>query len=307
MRDQDTSQGRVHGRAGRALLAGLAAGCLALLGGAAPASASTEIKGRAGKEVFKKFVDCPVSAGEYCTYGETLSGEFKIGNKTTPIEHPLILQGGLPSLGHLGALTEELIPPLYGAEEVSRTPQTIPGGLTGLGETGGPVTATSELVNGGTVLVAPGKLYGAGVAVTLPIKIHLQNEQLGENCYIGSDEDPVVLELTDSRTEPPEGVEPIEGKRGEQVGILKGRALELRGNTLVSNTFAVPAATGCGTSPLNEAAVTAAVNANAGLPSAAGNNVAILNGNVLNAQSKWVAKYDKKEIRAKEKAARAGK
>ena len=46
------------------VLVGLAAGCLALLGGAAP-SLATEIKGKAAKEEFKKFVDCPISKGEY--------------------------------------------------------------------------------------------------------------------------------------------------------------------------------------------------------------------------------------------------
>ena len=286
------------------LLTGLLAGCLALAG-AAPALGWGEIKGKAGKEVFKKFANCPIHSGEYCIYGETLSGEFKIGNKTTTIENPIILQGGIASLGTASELDQTLIPPLYGAEEASKSPQEIPGGLTGLGETGGPVFATSELA--GTVIVAPGELFGTEPAVTLPIKIHLENEQLGEHCYIGSNENPVVLHLTDARTSPPEGTEPIEGKRGNIVGIIKGRGLELEGNTLVDNTFSVPAATGCGTSPLNEAAVTAAVNANAGLPAAAGKNVAILNGNQFNAHSNWVAKYDKKEIKAKEKAAEAGK
>jgi len=289
-------------RVGRFAVAGLAVVCLALLSGWAPSSAGAfgEIKGKAGKEMFKKFVNCPISRGEYCTYAETLSGEFKIGSKTSPIEHPIILQGGLPSLGKIGELTMELIPPLYGAEELSRTPQTIPGGLTGLSESiGGPVTATAELAKGHPVIVSPAELFGIEPAVTLPIKIHLENQELGEDCYIGSDENPIVLHLTDSTTAPPEGTEPIRGKRGESVSILKGRGLELHENTLVDNTFAVPAATGCGTSFALEPIVTALVNANAGLPAAAGKNVAILNGNIINAQSRWVATYDRKEIKAK--------
>jgi hypothetical protein len=289
------------------VLVGLAAGCLALLGGAAP-SLATEIKGKAAKEEFKKFVDCPISKGEYCTYAQTLSGEFKIGSKTAPIENPLLLQGGLPSLGTGPEPVQTLIAPLYGAEEVSKTPQKLPGGLTGISEgVGGEVTATAELVTGGTVLVAPAHLFGSGTAVTLPIKVHLKNELLGENCYIGTDENPVVLHLTDASTEPPAGTEPITGKKGEEVGFLKGRMLELKGNTLVDNTFAAPAATGCGTNALLVPVVTALVNLDAGLPAAAGKNVAILNGNVFNAQSKWVAKYDKKEIKAKEKAAKPAK
>ena len=52
--------------------------------------------------------------------------------------------------------------------------------------------------------------------------------------------------------------------------------------------------------------VTGLVNTDAGLPAAAGKNVAILNGNVALGQSTWVAKYDHKEIKAKQKAAEAG-
>lgn len=284
---------------------------MALIGAASPAmakEASNEIKGKAAREVFKKFVDCPLSSGEYCTYAETLSGEFKLGSKTAPIENPLVLQGGLKSLGTLQEITMPLSPPLYGAEMLTRTPQKLPGGLTGIGEwLGGEVRATAELINGGTVLVAPANLFGTEPAVTLPIKVHLQNELLGENCYIGSDEDPVVLHLTDFTTTPPTGTEPISGKRGETISIDTGRGLELRGNTLVDNSFAVPPATGCGTNALLVPVVTALVNADAGLPAAAGKNVAILNGNIINAKSMWVAKYDKKEIKAKEKAAKPAK
>ena len=307
MRAEGKSHEVARTRGGRMLLIALAAACMALLGASAPAMAYKEVKGQAAKEYFKKFVDCPVTAGEYCTYAETLSGEFKLGSKTAPIENPLVLQGGLKSLGTLQEITLPLIPPLYGAEEVSKTSQKLPGGLTGIEGIGGEVSATAELITGGTVLVAPANLFGVEPAVTLPIKIHLQNEMLGENCYIGSDEDPIVLHLTDFTTDPPAGTEPISGKKGEEVSINRGRGFELLGNTLVDNTFAVPAATGCGTNALLVPVVTALVNTDAGLPSAAGKNVAILNGNVNNAQSKWVAKYDHKEIKAKEKAAKAGK
>ena len=248
MRAEGTSHGVARTRGSRMLLIGLAAACMALLGASAPAMAYKEVKGKQGKEMFKKFADCPIAAGEYCTYAETLSGEFKLGSKTAPIENPLVLQGGIKSLGTLQEITMPLIPPLYGAEMVSKTSQKLPGGLTGLGEgIGGEVSATAELVTGGTVLLAPANLFGVLPAVTLPIKIHLQNEMLGENCYIGTDKNPVVLHLTDYITSPPAGTEPISGKRGEEVSINSGRAFELHGNTLVDNTFPVPAATGCGT------------------------------------------------------------
>ena len=46
--------------------------------------------------------------------------------------------------------------------------------------------------------------------------------------------------------------------------------------------------------------ITAAVNLDAGLPSAAGKNVAVLNGNFYTTLSTWVAKYDKKLLKEKE-------
>ncbi len=288
----------------------LAACCLGMLAtaGSAFAKEKPEKPFKPSKqetaEAFKKLVDCPTSAGEYCTYAETLSGEFKLGSKTAPIEHPLVLQGGLANLGTIGDLEEPLFPPLWGAEEVSKTAQTLPGGLTGIEGIGGEVTATAELIKGGVIELAPARLFGAGTAVTLPIKIHLQNEALGPECYIGSDTEPVVLHLTDNTTSPPEGTEPIKGKRGTEIGYKKGQIVEFKENTLVDNSFSVPGATNCGPTPLLDPIVTAVVNADAGLPSAAGKNVAILNGNVFNALSVDVYKNDKKEIKAKEAAAK---
>jgi hypothetical protein len=101
-----------------------------------------------------------------------------------------------------------------------------------------------------------------------------------------------VLELTDGKTHPTSG-EAMQGKVGTIVDWDKERIIEYEGNTLVDNTFAVPAAKNCGTSPLTEAATTAAVNSAQGLPSAAGKNYAILNGNFFTSASMWVEKYAK--------------
>jgi hypothetical protein len=285
------------------VLAGLTAGCLGLVGGSSSALAK-EITGKAAKPYFQKMVDCPISKGQYCVYAETLSGEFVIGSKTTPIEHPIVLQGAIASLGEYDNANEDLIPPLYGAEEASKTAQTIPGGLTGESEElGGPLTATAELA--GTVILNEQHLLEGGVGVTLPLKVHLQNELLGEDCYIGSTEHPLLLKLTAEETEPPAGTEPIEGETGKIVAIDKGRVLELEGNELVDNTFEAPAATGCGSNAFVEPVVTALVNADVGLPSAAGKNKAILKGNTFLGVSAYVLKADKKEIKEKEKAAKS--
>ncbi|HEX9481021.1 MAG TPA: hypothetical protein VF927_02865 [Solirubrobacteraceae bacterium] len=279
----------------RRLLIGMALAAIALLALAAtPALAASKIN----KADFARFINCPVALGEGCLYAETLEGEFKIGSKTTPIVNPTIIQGGLADLKEFNGLP--LIPPRFGAEELSKALQELPGGLTGLTNiVGGPVFATAELA--GTPEIAPVGLLGReGTAVELPIKVHLENELLGPNCYIGSEAEPIVLHLTDGTTRPPEGIEPMTGEEGKATAIDKTRVLQFIGNKLVDNTFPVPAATGCGTNALLEPVVTAAVNLGSGLPAAAGTSHAILIGNQYASTSPWVLKYDKKLLKEKE-------
>ncbi len=261
--------------------------CVALGMFAASASAAPNPLNKINKAEFAKFINCPIDQGKGCLYGETLSGEFVLGKmkKVTPIVNPQILQGGL---AYIGTETLPMIPPRFGAEELSKTSQQVPGGLTGLSEQiGGEVKATAELA-GTPIITAVFLGFGHDTAVELPIKVHLENEQ------------PVVLKLTDGTTKPPEGVEPISGKIGTNEGRDKGRLLTFVDNTLVDNTFAVPAAKGCGTNALLEPVITAVVNTGIGLPSSPGESKAVLTGNQYTTFSNWVAKYDKKLLREKE-------
>ena len=133
----------VPSRGWRTMLMCLALGCLALAFTSSPALAKEKNPDDIlHKEDFLKFQNCPTNLGEACLYGETLSGEFKLGNKTTELVNPTILQGALEYEG-LGTLP--LIPPRFGAEEVSKSPQPVPGGLTGVSPLiGGEVTATAN-------------------------------------------------------------------------------------------------------------------------------------------------------------------
>jgi hypothetical protein len=288
---------------GRALAAAAVA-CVALAGVAAPASAEKDPFGKIEKAEFAKFVNCPINVAKGCLYGETLEGEFKLGSKTTPLVNPTVLQGGL---AYIGTETLPMIPPLYGAEELQKAAQPLPGGLTGTTPAiGGPVYATAELA--GTPIVTAVFLgFGHDTAVELPIKVHLENENLGPNCYIGSDAEPIVLRLTDGTTKPPAGVEPMTGKIGTNQGRDKGRLIAFVNNTLVDNTFAVPAAKNCGTNAVLEPVITAAVNAGAGLPAAPGVSHAILTGNQFTTFSNWVEKYDAKMLKEKNKPKKAKK
>ena len=61
----------------------------------------------------------------HCLVATTTSGEFKLGNKTVPINKPIVMQGGIIEGSHV------LVPAADG-NTLSHTPLTVPGGLTGI-------------------------------------------------------------------------------------------------------------------------------------------------------------------------------
>ena len=131
----------------------------------------------------------------------------------------------------------------------------VPGGLTGIELLGGELTATAEIA-GSPSDVLINQVYlaeGGYTAVVLPLKIRLGNPVLGNNCYIGSDAHPIVLNLTDGTTSPPPPAKPISGSKGTLEVVGKRKITRISGNKLVDNSFAVPAATGCGTNALLDA------------------------------------------------------
>jgi len=262
------------------------------LGSASPALASSSTK-----ELFAKFDDCPVLTAAVCTVAYTTGGEFVIGNKTVPIEQTITLQGGLAVGGLEGELeTQPLIAPAKG-ETLSKTPLTVPGGLVGIAGLGGEVTATAELVGpASSVTVNAFNILVKQPSVTLPIKVKLSNPILGEECYIGSDAEPIVLHLTTGKTSPPPPATSISGSNGVEEGIDKGK-IKYIDATLVDNDFAVPGATGCGgaLSPV----VDLAVDADVGIPSSAGSSTAIMKSTLYETTAELAKKYIPKEKKAK--------
>lgn len=268
----------------RMLLATLALAVPAIALSSAPAMAAS-----AFKEEFAPFTNCPVEAAQWCVVATTRSGEFKLDLKTTKIQNPVVLQGGL---GSQTFGEQPLLAPI-GVDALSKVPQEVPGGLTGISEAiGGPVFATAELAGSPSdILLSKGNLLAQeGTAVTLPIKVKLDNEILGANCYIGSDTEPIVLHLTTGTTNPSLPNQPISGSRGTLEGGGKGKIVKIKGNSLVDNNFAVPGANGCGGNPLIDLVVDAGI----GLPAPAGFNTAIMNGELEETAAVWAAKYKPK-------------
>jgi hypothetical protein len=264
---------------------------LAALAIAGPASATKE---PVNKEDFAPFADCPTESSAICIVSNTTGGEFKLGSKAVPIPEGTVikLQGGLPLESYVG---QTLIAPPDG-KTLSETPLTVPGGLTGIGGLGGEVTATAELA--GPIEVNRANLaIPVGPAVTLPLKVKLDNEVLGEDCYIGSDAEPIVLHLTVGKTAPPAPAEPLEGHRNPIEYKDKKRLVYIPDNTLVDNNFTVPGVTGCGGAL--SAIIDPIVDLDTGLPSKAGESKVVMTASLEETASKWAAKYKPKVKKAK--------
>jgi hypothetical protein len=287
---------RIVGREGRRRLVGaVALVALAVLGMASSSALATP-----GGEL-AVFQQCPVGAEglKGCIVSRTESGEIKIGNTAVPIVNTQTLQGGF------GESNAEGSQPFYGAkngETLSRTPQSVPGGLLGLAKCEeaknllvrlackaistsrlASVNATLELAVPASeiyfneamlALQAPFPPYPP--ALVLPVKIKLENVLLGNRCYIGSSTEPIVLSFTSGTTSPPPPNKPISGNPGEQTSRANGEVLVIKNSTIVANAFPVPKATGCG--PLG--LLDNIINTKLGLPSPAGNNTAILDSTV---------------------------
>ncbi len=276
---------------------GIGAVSLLALALAAPAMA-------APKGDFAVFAQCPTKnpAVNLCVYVKSSGGLFTIGKKTVPVpaDKPITLQGGSILNEETGA---ETFVAAANGETLSKTPLTVPGGLLGIkaptwwpksiqewfnkqineGLTG--VTATTELV-GNPGISRTNLLFQEGVALSLPTRIHLNNAILGSSCYLGSKAHPVTLNLTTGTTSPPLPNLPITGAVGELEFKDEFQLVIIKGNKVVDNAYSTPGTEGCGgifaflVNPLVEELL--------GVPSAAGHNTAILEGELQNATAEAV-------------------
>jgi hypothetical protein len=299
----DVSSGRLVGTCRRALVAMGVAGFAAL---AVSASAVAAPKG--GYAVFS---ECPVATAEACIYAKTESGEFVVGKKTVPITNPIILQGGLKE-----EKGEEVFQAAKNGNTLTKSAQNVPGGLAGLINckeitgsgileklergsceavfenklTG--VTATTELAAPASAIkINLGNLLeGSGTALSLPVKVHLENPLLGSSCYVGSNSAPIELPLTTGKTSPPAPNKSISGNVGNLEFLEEGELLKISKNSLVNNSFAAPKTNGCG--GIAEILIGPLINSQLGVPAAAGTNTAILNGTLEQAGAEAVVKSE---------------
>jgi len=229
-----------------------------------------------------------------CVAVSSPSGALKIGALTLPTGE------GDTQFGLVGENREEgetqyrLVSPPGGAASVA--PIQIPDGLPALvcpsasrelwwicrGRRGDPrgwedgltdITATVQPAGELSNFNLGGALSKEVPIVSMPVKIHLENELLGSECYIGSDSEPIVLQLeslasfTSAAFEgfETDGNPTTEGGTMIRIGLL--------GATDGDKSFAVPGVSGCGFG----GALDGVIDHNAGLPSPAGENALVMN------------------------------
>jgi hypothetical protein len=250
---------------------------------------------------YTKFAQCPFANLEVkkCILSITEGGEVILGNKKVPIEKAVTLQGGY------GAADETGFSNFFAASNgitLSKAAQAVPGGLLGIvppEKSPALVKALSKFffensltgVNSTLELAKPASEIRVSevhlaeeeeVALKLPVMLHLENPFLGKNCFVGSSSSPVKWELTTGFTSPPAPNKPIRGSAGFIEFLEEGRILLAKEAELDDNAWAAPTASGCG--GILGFLVNPIINAQIGLPAAAGKNTAILK-NTLNVAS----------------------
>ena len=221
-----------------------------------------------------------------------------LGSKAVPIVNDVTLQGAYTKPNKEEGGFSKFIAASSG-DSLSKTAQPVPGGLTGLV----PPESAPPLVKAALAVFLENKLtdvnatleiagspadirihelnlaLGEGVALILPLKVHLENPFLGGNCYVGSDASPLYWELRTDTTSPPPPNESITGNAGEIEFLEEGLIVEIAGTVLVDNAWSAPAASGC--AGVLSLLVDPIINAQAGLPAKAGHNTAILENTIF--------------------------
>jgi hypothetical protein len=248
------------------LVSALGAGLMAAALLAPGAFADTPAKG------YEQFAGCPSPKENpnisLCLVNKIKGGHFQMGSKDVPITKTMTLSGGVTAKG-------ELFPSPAGG--LSKAKQKVPGGVIGLtgltwlleffGSEALTLYATTELAG------KPSNPFED--PLTLPIRVHLENGILGNNCYVGSFTNPIVLKLTTGTTSPPPPNKPISGHNPTSFEETENPFIaRFKNAEFVDNSFSAPAASGCvltlfGFIPIN---IDGLVNSQSGLPAAAGTN-----------------------------------
>jgi hypothetical protein len=217
------------------------------------------------------------------------SGTLKIGNITTPVVQPVNTQFGFFSTpngapGGDNATPIAVLPPPEGLSAmVVSKPDLVPGSLTtalGCPSSNPTVEKLCQKAQkrGGRFQQIFGLAQEAGqltnfalLSWTQRLKVHLINPLLGRKCYIGTDQNPIVVNPQFTGGQLTSTNDPNPAQHPDTL------VLAITNATVSDNTFFAPAVTGCGPGGLANIAVDEALDTSGGLPAASGNSFT-LNG-----------------------------
>ena len=234
-----------------------------------------------------------VESSALCVAVNSPSGAIKLGGLALPTGD-VNTQFGLVGENHEESeTTYKLVSPLGGA--VSAAPIQIPNGLPALvcpgaprelrwicGEHHGGFDGDDGPTDITAILRPAGELanFSLGAALTtgvpivaMPVKIQLKNELLGPACYIGSDSEPIVLQLKNLTPFTSSAFEEFEsdGTPAAEGGVMT--RIGLLGATDGDESFTVPGVSGCGFN----GNLDGVIDHNASLPLPAGGSKLIMN------------------------------
>ncbi len=243
---------------------------------------------------YAKFNFCPSTNAEVikCINSVTESGEVILGKKKVPITNPVTLQGGFSKPNAETGMSKFF--EATNGVTLSKAAQVVPGGLLGIvppesspplvkalskfffenGLTG--VNSTLELAKPASEIKIsePNIPRQEGIALEMPVKVHLENPFLGKSCYVGSSTSPLIWKLTTGVTSPPLPNVSISGESGEAEFLEEGRIAKIKKSKFVDNAWSAPTASGCG--GILSFLVNPIINSQLGLASPAGKNTTIL-------------------------------
>jgi len=258
--------------------------------------------------IYKPFTNCPIlnplmkegvsGSAVICSDGHVNSGSITIGNITTPVIEPVDVQfggvqtpnadfGGDWTTG-INSFSGGILPPPAGLSAMLSTkPDQIPGTLTqklGCPSTNKVVQSICVKAQNGTakdnkvfaLAQNAGQLTNFGLTTwTQRLKFKLINPLLGNNCYIGNNNQPIVINPN------------VTAAPGTSLEVLPDPnpakhpntdVLEIPTAIATDTTFTAPGVTGCGPGGAANIPVDEALDTGAGLPAASGVNSLTLNG-----------------------------
>jgi hypothetical protein len=250
------------------------------------------------KGIYAPFTNCPLKnplmqeslSGDAtgCVAGDAATGSITIGTITVANLKPVTAQFGIwdPPNAVNGQFDGGTLPPPAGTPaELATAPDLVPQSLTtALGCPSSNATVESlcqqAQQKGGTFNQVFALAQEAGALTnfqlttwTQPVKFKLINPLLGNNCYIGSDNSPVVIHP--AIVSGTLGIQPDPKPTAHPHTVV----LAITNATATDTTFTAPGVIGCGPGGSANIAVDEALDSGTGLPAASGTNSLTLTGN----------------------------